>query len=696
MLRKIHSVVENRAFPSWSIPAALFGLALLAYGLRALSLGFYWDDWPYLWLFDRFGPPGIVTAFSSDRPFLSFIYNVSLTVLGSSRQGWQIFALLMHWLCAVALWSMLTQVWPRRSVQAGWAAMLFLVYPGFTQHWISLIYGQAFLLWAVALFSIALTLRLFARPPASRPLRIGGSLLALALAAFTLFSTEYFFGLELLRPVFMWIAAANLAGEGLFTPRPALWRRFLSVMRAWLPYLLLMITFAVWRSLNAFKAFTVLKKAEQSVVGALRGLALTILEDMVEASLAAWGQILQIGGWIEQGANEGVQWFVLVLLTSLVYLVYLAFLSRSRNIEELPRRVNWPRQAALVGVFALLVSGWPFWLTGLPVRMGFPWDRYTLPMSVGVCLLMAAAVEGLVRSVWGKAAVLSLLLGLSVGFHFTTSASYRTDWTAMRDLFWQLSWRAPSVQPDTIFLTSSIQLRYYEDDSLNAPLNWMYDPGNPNPVMHYPLLDFETRHWSLPELIPNQPVAREYRGVTFRGNTSQMLLLYYEPPGCVKILDPAYDALLPGIPDVLIRTITLSDPRGLIADSTTPAAPPVEIFGAEPKHRWCYYFEKAELARQNGDWETIALLEEQSVGAGLRPLDPTEYLPFVEGLARTGRIVDAYEMTKRAEREKVALRPALCAIWQRSTELSVPGQPESQLDEIHELLHRDFGCPSRR
>lgn len=695
MLQKIRSAAANRALPSWSIPAALLGLAVLAYGLRALSLGFFWDDWPYLWLFDRFGVPGIVTAFSSDRPFLSFIYSVSLTVLGSSRQGWQIFALLAHWLCAVAFWRVLTEAWPRHIVQAGWAAMLFVVYPGFTQHWIAVIYGQAFLLWALALFSIALTLRLFARPPASRAAQIGGTILALVMGGLTTFSTEYFFGLELLRPVLLWLMAANIAGEGLFAPRASLWKRLVRVLRVWLPYLLLLIAFAVWRAQNAFKSFRVIEKAEQSPLDALRTLALFIVEDLVEASLAAWGQVLQVGGWIERGANDGLQWLVLVLLTALVYWLYLALLNRGRVRAAEPRRLNWAGQAALVGIIALLVSGWPFWITALPVRLGFPWDRYTLPMSVGVCLLIAAAIDGLVRSTGGKAAVLALCLGLAVGFHFNVSATYRSDWTAMRDLFWQLSWRAPAVQPNTIFLTDSIGLRYYEDDSLTAPLNWMYDPDNPDRVMHYPLLDYMTRRFSLPRLVPDQPVEREYRGVTFQGNTSQMLLLYYEPPGCVKILDPGYDTLLPGVPDVLVRAMNLSNPGAWIGESPTPAQPPAAIFGNEPRHRWCYYFEKAELARQNEDWETVAVLSQEAVGVGLQPQVPAEYLPMIEGLARTGRIDDAYQMTVRAEKEDAAIRPAVCAIWQRSTAPLPSGQPPTRLDEIHDLLHQNMNCPSR-
>src|SRR5574338_1167036 len=182
MLLKVRSLTRGISFPSWSIPLALLALTLLSYGLRAFSLGFFWDDWPYLWFFHRFGPQGILAAFTSDRPFLSFIYNLSLSLLGSSSQNWQIFALLARWLCGFGLWSALAAAWPRQKFKAGWAAALFVVYPGFAQQWIALIYGQALLLFAAQLFSIGLTVWLARRRrELSRGLVLALTALALAL-----------------------------------------------------------------------------------------------------------------------------------------------------------------------------------------------------------------------------------------------------------------------------------------------------------------------------------------------------------------------------------------------------------------------------------------------------------------------------------------------------------------------------------
>ncbi len=67
------------------------------------------------------------------------------------------------------------------------------------------------------------------------------------------------------------------------------------------------------------------------------------------------------------------------------------------------------------------------------------------------------------------------------------------------------------------------------------------------------------------------------------------------------------------------------------------AAPPnPDIFGSEPAHNWCYYFEKADLARQGRDWQTVLPLEKQAKTQSLAPKFGPEYIPFIEAHAQIG------------------------------------------------------------
>jgi hypothetical protein len=60
------------------------------------------------------------------------------------------------------------------------------------------------------------------------------------------------------------------------------------------------------------------------------------------------------------------------------------------------------------------------------------------------------------------------------------------------------------------------------------------------------------------------------------------------------------------------------------------------VFGAEPIHGWCYFYQKAELARQVGDWETVSALSVESASQNLIPADPVEWTPFLQAYAVLG------------------------------------------------------------
>ncbi len=72
-------------------------------------------------------------------------------------------------------------------------------------------------------------------------------------------------------------------------------------------------------------------------------------------------------------------------------------------------------------------------------------------------------------------------------------------------------------------------------------------------------------------------------------------------------------------------------------DLAAQTAPPSEaIFGPEPPHDWCYFYQSAEQAKQAGDWETVVRLGDEAFAAGLTPIEQAEWLPFLEGYLWAG------------------------------------------------------------
>jgi hypothetical protein len=99
------------------------------------------------------------------------------------------------------------------------------------------------------------------------------------------------------------------------------------------------------------------------------------------------------------------------------------------------------------------------------------------------------------------------------------------------------------------------------------------------------------------------------------------------------------------------------------------AAPPAFILGPEPHTTWCYYFEKADLARQTSDWQTVVRLGDEAFSSQALPADLSEYLVFIEGYARLGRWQDAEKFAQLVSGPAPVIDPALCAIWDRTEQV---------------------------
>ena len=188
--------------PIWTFPIALLVVAVASYGLLIRWLGFYWDDWAFAWISHTFGPAGLVRYFSTNRPVWGLIYELSMPILGPNPLAWQVFGIGWRWLSAVAMWWAFSTLWPARRVQLAWIALLFLVYPGFGQQSIAITFGHFFFVLTIYFLSLGAMLWSIRRPAWRIPLTAA----ALLGAAFNLFAMEYFFGLELLRGVFIWVA----------------------------------------------------------------------------------------------------------------------------------------------------------------------------------------------------------------------------------------------------------------------------------------------------------------------------------------------------------------------------------------------------------------------------------------------------------------------------------------------------------
>jgi hypothetical protein len=286
--------------------------------------------------------------------------------------------------------------------------------------------------------------------------------------------------------------------------------------------------------------------------------------------------------------------------------------------------------------------------------------------------------------------VLAALLALGIGQQFFNANIFRRDWSRQNDIYWQLAWRIPALEPHTSILTQQMPLDYETDLGMTAALNWIYAPDPNPPDLPYAMLYTEKRLGgdALPELRPGVSMQLPFRTMAFVGSTSQVIAVYVPADGCLRVFDPAFDDAITYsvLPESITAAIPLSDPSRIMASAPARMLPDPPFTG-EPDRQWCYFYEHAELSRQRGDWDSIIALRAEAAREGLWGEDPFEFLPFIEAEARRGDADWAVRMTFDTLKDEPKLQRGLCALWRR---IDV-GQSGALKNRSAEVLV-DLGC----
>jgi len=664
----------ERLFKKDLYPLLLLMICLLAYGLFAPFLGFYWDDFPYMWFTHTNGPLGAIQAIALDRPVLGLFYGIPLAFLGESPLPWQIFAILCRWLFSLSVYSFLVSLFPNQKPANKLIILLFTVFPGFTQQYISVIYSHAFLIFGLYFYSLQLFIRAI---KTHRLIPFGWFSILIALACMA--ATEYLVGLEVLRPFIIYIIIHQAQPDASFK------KKIKSSLGLWLPYLLAGAGFVFYR---IFLASSVLYKVSQAEnlmrapLETLLNLIWVTLQNIYTALIAAWQQILI--PLISMDFRS---------LASIVYLAVflLAFSLSLAGILGLLKKtpMNLDREFVVSmfsgGLLVLVFAGIPFWAANFKLDTHFPTDRFFLPFM----LASSAIIFLLISLLWKKRILFSVIFGLifslSLSFHVFQANIYRNEWDRFKDFITQVSWRIPSLKENTLLITNQLTLQFYSDNSLTGAFNWLYADPHQAETLPY-LINFTDARLgrSLSSLSPNTAVTHNFRTHQFKGSTDQMILFYHLPPGCFHVADPDLDPYNPLI-DVSIRPSTALSKPELI--STQFKQNPVFFVGDESSQSWCYYYQKASLAARNEDWAKVVEMGQTAFNLNDHPNDASERIPYIEGYAMTADWQRAFELTADTLEVSELYQPMLCRLWERIESRSSGSQEKSKtLEDVNELL----------
>jgi hypothetical protein len=235
---------------------------------------------------------------------------------------------------------------------------------------------------------------------------------------------------------------------------------------------------------------------------------------------------------------------------------------------------------------------------------------------------------------------------------------------------WQLTWRAPDIKDDTLVMASvSGGFNPQQDYEVWGPVNLIYRPGAAKaPAIQAEVLNSDTVYDILKRDVKNNKV----RDIRLHRDFNNLLLLSMSPTSsCLHVIDgtlPVYSES----ETLLLKQVGDYSRIDRIVPSGTAPTPPAVIFGSEPEHGWCYYYQKASLARQSGNWEEIGKLYDQVRKLNLDTDDKSEMIPFLEGLVNLGRIEDARSLFQNEIKGNAKMRLPLCASLEKD-----PGYPPS-------------------
>ena len=649
----------------FSHPIVLFSfITLLGYGLLLPLTGFYWDDWPFAWIAKFLGPAEFIPAFMPFRPFLGPIFYATTSLIPPIPLYWQIFALIIRFFIGLSAWWVFKQIFPTRPRFALILALLITVFPGYSQHWVAYTHiNQELIPFLFYILSFGFT---FKALRAERPLPY--TIIALLLQLCGIFPTEYFFGLEGLRALFLFFFNAGENGAGNFI------KRIRSTLKTWLPYLFIWIINALW--LVYYYKFGPYNSYEVTAASDVKSanLFIEVIDTLWKVCFYIWGQILVL-------ISSNIFAPSSLLTLALIFITFIALMFFSPLLEGKPEHRTFALSLIIIGLAGILLGRLPSLAAELPLRLQSSFDRLMISMMIGGSFFIAGLIELIFQNSRIRTIAFTALIALGVGQQFFNANIFRRDWEQQKQIYWQLAWRIPALKPNTVLLTNQMPIDYETDLSFTAPINWIYANEITPPNLPYALLYTEKRVGgpTLPSLAPDTDISFPYRTVNFNGSTSQAVVIYMPVNGCLRVLDPSRGdtEIYASLPNSLTHAIPLSDPSRIITNPAT-AASPTFLF-SEPKHTWCYYFTKAELALQIGDLETVAALEKEAASKGYAPEDLNEWLIFIESHILNNDMDAAQKLSETILKEDPRMRRGVCTVWKRHQDTALAAEIQNSL-----------------
>lgn len=675
-----------------SVPFFLLLITLITYAPLIRQLGFYWDDWPMLWFELTQGPQGFLQAFTIDRPFLGYFYYLTAILFGSDPLVWQIVTVLSRWLVAWAFWWLLKQLWPGNRYIAIGGAILLTTYSGFKQMPIAYVWGNALILLFLYVLSYGLMLKAISHAENGKAGKYWlFTIIGVFCYTYCTLCTEYYTGLDLTRGIIIWIFLLRYLS---FQQVP-FWGKVKKTAFYWLPYLAVFVAFMFWRVfIFQFPSYqpVLMTNLKNNPLNAVLGLFERIVQDFYTATWGAWTEFFRFPSSETTRAVSDRLFWLIVLAGFVLIAGYLCTLHRRQKSAPLAagNAEKWINQALLLSAAAVIFSGLPYVVTSLSPGLEFPYDRWLIVYMFGSVILLPALIAWFTKSPAKRILLISLFAAMAMGGNLLNANTFRRDWNNQQDFVDQLLTRIPDFQAPMYLLSDTNPLKFETDNSLTGMVNLALAPELTSELLEVSVGFYSTRFKDgIERLESSKPFYQGFRSAMFGAESKDVVVYYYNPPGCLRILDPNQHAVLPIFPEEYYDLISLSHPGKINSGERDAAFIQTAVFKSIPEDSWCRNFQKADLARQFEDWQTIAAIGDETLprfSAG----EASEYIPFIEAYGNLRRWQDMTLLVDKVHAMNHELDFVLCPILQKLMAGKMP--PDSELFKQVQPSLFQIGC----
>lgn len=589
-------------------------------------IGYMNDDWYLMYSARAYGPEAFTSIFSVDRPARALVMIPAYALFGENPLYYNLGAYAFRLLSGLAFFWLLRMLFPRRAGLTLLASLLFLIYPGFLSQPNGIDYQSHLVGLAAAHLSIALTVRavLTERLPA----KIGFHALSILFGLWYLGQMEWYIGFELFRWGCVFLLSSRPGGN--------LLRRAWHTVRAASPSLAVPAIFLAWRLFffqserGATDVGLQLERIVSNPWRAVSGWILQIFQDLFDVMVSAWViPLSQLRGFIQQWG------LVVAVFMAVAILFALRKLEGGESSEEAGQAMV-TREALWLGLLVAVGGLIPVVMVNREVA--FPsYSRYSLVSSAGAALFISA-LPGMLRWRAVRSGLAAGLVLASVLTHHANTVKAAQQTAAIRDFWWQISWRVPHLEKNTTLIANYPAVPIEEDYFVWGPANLIYYPEKQNEKNIQPGVYAALLSTSTVERVKagERQVYDKRKTITTYANFRNILVMTQAGAhSCVQVLDGTRPEYSTGEWDLIREVGAYSEIEHVLTEGT-PHTPPTIVFGLEPDHGWCYYYQKADLARQRGDWDQVLIIGEQAFGQGLGPGNLIEWMPFLQAYAVSG------------------------------------------------------------